>query len=95
MITGWITKLRKNTIHDGARSQTIHAGGGLFGANGQNSIAMNLKGIGVMKKSPGMPPGANTINPAVIEGGRHPHLLQMNVDYGLLFITYRTKVMNL
>ena len=50
---------------------------------------------GVMKKSPGMPPGANTINPAVIEGGRHPHLLQMNVDYGLLFITYRTKVMNL
>ena len=27
---------------------------------------------GVMKKSPGMPPGANTINPAVIEGGRHP-----------------------
>ena len=48
-----------------------------------------------MKKSPGMPPGANTINPAVIEGGRHLHLLQMNVDYGLLFITYRTKVMNL
>lgn len=26
----------------------------------------------VMKHSPGMPPGANTINPAVIEGGRHP-----------------------
>ena len=26
----------------------------------------------VMKSSPGMPPGANTINPAVIEGGRHP-----------------------
>ena len=50
---------------------------------------------GVMKKSPGMPPGANTINPAVIEGGRPLHLLQMNVDYGLLFITYRTKVMNL
>ena len=26
---------------------------------------------GVMKKSPGMPPGANTINPCH-EGGRHP-----------------------
>ena len=36
----------------------------------------------VMKHSPGMPPGANTINPAVIEGGRHPHSLQMNVVYG-------------
>ena len=47
---------------------------------------------GVMKKSPGMPPGANTINPAVIEGGRRPAFMQMNVDYGLLFITYRTKL---
>ena len=27
-----------------------------------------------MKHSPGMPPGANTINPAVIEGGRHPFI---------------------
>ena len=36
----------------------------------------------VMKHSPGMPPGANTINPAVIEGGRHPDSLQMNVVYG-------------
>ena len=26
-------RLKKNTIHDGARSQTIHAGGGLFGAS--------------------------------------------------------------
>ena len=30
VITGWITVKSKNTIHDGARSQTIHAGGGLF-----------------------------------------------------------------
>ena len=27
VITGWITVKSKNTIHDGARSQTIHAGG--------------------------------------------------------------------
>ena len=33
VITGWITVKSKNTIHDGARSQTIHAGGGLFGAS--------------------------------------------------------------
>ena len=26
VITGWITVKSKNTIHDGARSQTIHAG---------------------------------------------------------------------
>ena len=25
VITGWITVKSKNTIHDGARSQTIHA----------------------------------------------------------------------
>ena len=33
VITGWITVKSKNTLHDGARSQTIHAGGGLFGAS--------------------------------------------------------------
>ena len=33
VITGRITVKSKNTIHDGARSQTIHAGGGLFGAS--------------------------------------------------------------
>ena len=32
VITGRITVKSKNTIHDGARSQTIH-GGGLFGAS--------------------------------------------------------------
>ena len=33
VITGWITVKSKHTIHDGARHQTIHAGGGLFGAS--------------------------------------------------------------
>ena len=79
VITGWITVKSKNTIHDGARSQTIHAGGGLFGASAIEKMTKVIQSLnelerhwGVMKKSPGMPPGANTINPAVIEGGRHP-----------------------
>ena len=79
VITGWITVKSKNTIHDGARSQTIHAGGGLFGASAIEKMTKVIQALNeleshwaVMKKSPGMPPGANTINPAVIEGGRHP-----------------------
>ena len=79
VITGWITIKSKNTIHDGARSQTIHAGGGLFGASAIEKMTKVIQSLNelerhwaVMKKSPGMPPGANTINPAVIEGGRHP-----------------------
>lgn len=79
LITGWITVKSKNTIHDGARSQTIHAGGGLFGASAIEKMTKVIQSLNelerhwaVMKKSPGMPPGANTINPAVIEGGRHP-----------------------
>lgn len=79
VITGWITVKSKNTIHDGARSQTIHAGGGLFGASAIEKMTKVIQALSelerhwaVMKKSPGMPPGANTINPAVIEGGRHP-----------------------
>lgn len=79
VITGWITVKSKNTIYDGARSQTIHAGGGLFGASAIEKMTKVIQSLNelerhwaVMKKSPGMPPGANTINPAVIEGGRHP-----------------------
>lgn len=79
VITGWITIRSKNTIHDGARSQTIHAGGELFGASAIEKMTKVIQSLNelerhwaVMKTSPGMPPGANTINPAVIEGGRHP-----------------------
>lgn len=70
VITGWITVKSKNTIH---------AGGGLFGASAIEKMTKIIHALNdleqhwaVMKHSPGMPPGANTINPAVIEGGRHP-----------------------
>lgn len=79
VITGWITIQSKETIHDGARSQMIHAGGGLKGASAIEKMAKIITALKeleqhfvVMKHCPGMPPGANTINPAVIEGGRNP-----------------------
>lgn len=79
VITGWITVKSNNTIHDGARINTVHAGGGLFGASAIEKMMKVIAALreleqhwAVMKSSPGMPAGANTINPAVIEGGRHP-----------------------
>ncbi|AQX55698.1 acetylornithine deacetylase [Priestia flexa] len=78
VITGWITVKSKQTYHDATRRQMIHAGGGLLGAS---AIEKMMKLIGalqelerhwaVVKSYPGFPPGTNTINPAVIEGGRH------------------------
>ena len=78
VITGWITVQSKETIHDGARSQMIHAGGGLFGASAIEKMMKVIQALkeleqhwAVMKRYPEMPSGATTINPAVIEGGRH------------------------
>lgn len=78
VITGWITVQSKETIHDGARSQMVHAGGGLFGASAIEKMMKVIQALkeleqhwAVMKRYPGMPSGATTINPAVIEGGRH------------------------
>lgn len=78
VITGWITIESPETFHDGVRSRLIHAGGGL---NGASAIEKMMKVIqclqdlerhyAVTKSYPGFPPGVNTINPAVIEGGRH------------------------
>lgn len=78
VITGWITIQSPETFHDGVRARMIHAGGGISGAS---AIEKMVKVIGalqelerhwaVTKSYPGFPPGSNTINPAVIEGGRH------------------------
>ncbi|AYU56064.1 acetylornithine deacetylase [Staphylococcus debuckii] len=79
VITGWITVQSKETVHDGARSQMVHAGGGLYGASAIEKMAKIITALkeleqhwAVMKSYPDMPAGANTINPAVIEGGRNP-----------------------
>lgn len=78
VITGWITVKSKQTFHDGTRREMIHAGGKLFGANAIEKMVKIIQGLqelerhwAVMKSYPGFPLGTNTINPAVIEGGRH------------------------
>ncbi|MCG3399181.1 acetylornithine deacetylase [Staphylococcus massiliensis] len=79
VITGWVTVQSKTTIHDGARQQMVHAGGGLFGASAiekMTKVIASLRELeqhwAVMKSYPDMPSGSTTINPAYIEGGRHP-----------------------
>ncbi|WP_079909433.1 acetylornithine deacetylase [Paenibacillus sp. 32352] len=78
VITGWITVKSKKTFHDATRKNMIHAGGGILGASAIEKMMKLLQGLqelerhwAVMKSYPGFAPGTNTINPAVIEGGRH------------------------
>ncbi|WP_028399824.1 acetylornithine deacetylase [Ectobacillus panaciterrae] len=78
VITGWITVKSPQTFHDATRRQMIHAGGRLFGANAIEKMMKIIQGLqelerhwAVMKTYEGYPPGMTTINPAVIEGGRH------------------------
>lgn len=82
VVTAWITIQSPETLHDGIRARTIHAGGGVFGANAIEKMAKVIQGLqdlerhwAVVKSYPGFAPGATTINPAVIEGGRHPAFL--------------------
>ncbi|WP_332693032.1 acetylornithine deacetylase [Halalkalibacter lacteus] len=78
VITGWITVKSNQTYHDATRRSMIHAGGNLVAASAIEKMMKVMEGLGelerhwaITKSYPGFPPGANTINPAVIEGGRH------------------------
>ena len=78
VITGWITVKSAQTFHDATRRQMVHAGGNLFAASAIEKMTKIICGLqelerhwGVTKNYPGFIPGTNTINPAVIEGGRH------------------------
>ena len=78
VITGWITIQSKETYHDGIRRKMIHAGGGVQGASAIEKMMKIISGLqelerhwAITKSYEGFPPGTNTINPAVIEGGRH------------------------
>ncbi|MDQ0163788.1 acetylornithine deacetylase [Aeribacillus alveayuensis] len=78
VITGWVTIQSPKTFHDATRRKMIHAGGKLFGASAIEKMMKVIEGLkeleqhwAVMKTSAGFPPGSTTINPAVIEGGRH------------------------
>lgn len=79
VITGWIAIQSPETHHDGQRAAMIHAGGGLHAASAIDKMIKIIEGLhelerhwAVVKSYPGFPPGTNTINPAYIEGGRHP-----------------------
>ncbi|ULL16235.1 acetylornithine deacetylase [Paenibacillus sp. H1-7] len=78
VITGWVTVKSRQTHHDATRRSMIHAGGGLYGASAIEKMVKLIQGLqdlerhwAVTKSYPGYLPGTNTINPAVIEGGRH------------------------
>ncbi|OLS35141.1 acetylornithine deacetylase [Bacillus sp. MRMR6] len=78
VITGWITIESRETFHDGLRRKMVHAGGGVNGASAIEKMMKVISGLqelerhwAVTKSYEGFPPGTNTINPAVIEGGRH------------------------
>ncbi|MCF8565515.1 acetylornithine deacetylase, partial [Alicyclobacillus tolerans] len=78
VITGWIEIESPQTFHDGIRSKMIHAGGKVYGANAIEKMMKVIATLqelerhwAVTKSYPGFPAGMNTINPAVIEGGRH------------------------
>ena len=91
VITGWITIQSPEMLHDAVRARTIHAGGGMTGASAIEKMTKVIAALqdlerhwAVMKSYPGFAPGATTINPAVIEGGRHPAFL---ADRCALWIT--------
>ncbi|QDI92183.1 acetylornithine deacetylase [Salicibibacter halophilus] len=78
VVTGWVTVKSPTTHHDGTRHRMVHAGGGLRAASAiekMNKLITALQELerdwAVNKSYPGFAPGTNTINPAVIEGGRH------------------------
>lgn len=78
VITGWITVKSPQTYHDATRRNMIHAGGGLQAASAIENMVKIVQALqelerhwSVTKSYPGFPAGMNTINPAVIEGGRH------------------------
>ena len=79
VVTMWITLRSPETFHDGIRARMIHAGGGIQGASAIEKMVKIIQGLqelerywAVQKSYPGCSPGANTINPAVIQGGRNP-----------------------
>jgi acetylornithine deacetylase/succinyl-diaminopimelate desuccinylase family protein len=79
VVTGWITIQSPTTFHDAMRRRMIHAGGGVSGASAIEKMVPVLQALqalerhwAVVKSHPGFAPGTTTINPAAIEGGRHP-----------------------
>lgn len=78
VITAWITVKSKDVFHDAVRRNLIHPEGGIFGASAiekMQDVIQSLRELEEIwyetKSYSGFERGVNTINPAVIEGGRN------------------------
>ncbi|WP_425292875.1 acetylornithine deacetylase [Gracilibacillus kekensis] len=76
VITGWITVKSKEVYHDAMRAELNETGHGASAIEKMTKIIENLRRLekewADSKQYPGFKKGTTTINPAVIEGGRHP-----------------------
>lgn len=79
VVTGWIIIQSPQTFHDAMRRRMIHAGGGVHAASAIEKMMVVQQALqalehhwAVVKSHPDFAPGTTTINPAAIEGGRHP-----------------------
>jgi len=79
VVTVWVIIRSPESFHDAMRARMIHAGGGVEGAGAIEKMCKIIQGMqelerhwAVTKSYHGLAPGANTINPAVIKGGRTP-----------------------
>jgi acetylornithine deacetylase len=95
VFTMWVHLRSQETYHDGLRSRMIHAGGGIHAASAIEKMQKIIYGLqelerywAVTKRYPGLRPGGNTINPAVIRGGRNPAFVadQCSVWYTVHFL---------
>ncbi|WP_091482124.1 acetylornithine deacetylase [Gracilibacillus orientalis] len=76
VITGWVTVKSKEVFHDGMRAELNETGNGASAIEKMPQIIDSLRALeqewAETKQYPGFKKGTTTINPAVIEGGRHP-----------------------
>lgn len=75
VITGWITVKSKEVFHDGMRATILQTSEGASAIEKMMKIIASLQDLeqewAETKQYPGFRKGTTTINPAVIEGGRH------------------------
>ncbi len=76
VITGWVTVKSKQVYHDAMRAELNETGEGASAIEKMTKVIDSLRALekewAKTKEYPGFKKGTTTINPAVIEGGRHP-----------------------
>ena len=75
VITGWVTVKSKRCYHDAMRTELNETGEGASAIEKMTKVIESLRNLekkwAETKEYPGFKKGTTTINPAVIEGGRH------------------------